>query len=280
MADRRVVFDEQHLRLHHSRLGARRRDPSVVRVYRAFTEREAVASHAARTLAAFACRAFYSPPQGADQMRRATTLGVTAAVLVLVVAACGSSGAKQATTPSTATPGSSSSSVSPASRAVTKTPEVSPSGDIPDNQAFVKYTSRTGAYSLDFPEGWARTESVGTTTFSARFNSIRIATTKRASAPTIASVRATEVPALQRATAGFTLRNVTSVNRPAGSAVLVTYGADSPPDAVTGKTIALDVERYKFWHNGTQVTITLSAPKGSDNVDPWKKVTDSFAWSA
>jgi hypothetical protein len=222
-------------------------------------------------------------------MRRATALGA-AAFVVLVLAACGSSGAKQATTPSTAAPGSSSSSVSPASRAVTststnrvttpKTAEVSPSGDIPDNQAFVKYTSRTGAYSLDFPEGWARTETAGTTTFAAHFNSIRIATTKRASAPTIASVRATEAPALQRATPGFTLRNVTSVTRPAGSAVLVTYGADSPPDAVTGKSIALDVERYEFWRNGSQVTITLSAPKGSDNVDPWKKVTDSFAWSA
>ena len=222
-------------------------------------------------------------------MRRATTLGIApAAVLVLVLAACSSSGGKQASTPSTAAPGSASTSVSAASHAAStsttsvtpKTAEVSPSGDIPDNQAFVKYASPTGTYSLDFPEGWARTESAGTTTFSEHFNSIRIATTKRASAPTIASTRATEVPALQRANPGFTLRNVTSVNRTAGSAVLVTYGADSAPDAVTGKSVALDVERYEFWHNGTQVTITLSAPKGSDNVDPWKKVTDSFAWSA
>jgi hypothetical protein len=222
-------------------------------------------------------------------MRRATTLGIAAAVLVVALAACGSSSGKQATAPSTAAPGSSSTSVGPGSRVVTstqkssvtpKTAEVSPSGDIPDNQAFVKYASRTGGYSVDFPEGWARTETTGATTFSAHFNSIRITTTKRASAPTIASARATEVPALQRSTPGFTLRDVTSVSRSAGSAVFVTYGADSAPDAVTGRSIALDVERYEFWRNGTQVTITLSAPKGSDNVDPWKRVTDSFAWSA
>ena len=221
-------------------------------------------------------------------MLRATTLGIAAAVLVVALAACGSSG-KQATAPSTAAPGSASTSVSPGLRVVTSTPtsgvtpktaEISPSGDIPDNQAFVKYASRTGTYSLDFPEGWARTETAGATTFSAHFNSIRITPTNRASAPTIASARATEVPALQRATPGFTLRNATSVNRSAGSAVLVTYGADSAPDAVTGRSIALDVERYEFWRNGTQVTLTLSAPKGADNVDPWKRVTDSFAWSA
>ena len=80
--------------------------------------------------------------------------------------------------------------------------------------------------------------------------------------------------------AGFSLGNVTSVTRPAGQAVLVTYRADSAADAVTGKRVVLDVERYEFWRNGTTVTLTLSAPKGADNVDPWKKVTNSFSWAA
>jgi hypothetical protein len=40
-----------------------------------------------------------------------------------------------------------------------------------------------------------------------------------------------------------------------------------------------DIERYEFWRNGTQATITLSSPVGSDNVDPWRTVTDSFSWS-
>jgi len=40
------------------------------------------------------------------------------------------------------------------------------------------------------------------------------------------------------------------------------------------------VERYEFWKNGTAVIITLSSAAGSDNVDPWKTVTDSFVWAA
>ena len=64
----------------------------------------------------------------------------------------------------------------------------------------------------------------------------------------------------------------------AGPVVLVTYRANSAPDPVTGKSVVLDVERYEMWHNGTRATITLSAPQGSDNVDPWRTVTDSFRW--
>jgi hypothetical protein len=79
---------------------------------------------------------------------------------------------------------------------------------------------------------------------------------------------------------GFVLRNVSEVTRPAGTVVLITYRAQSAADTVTGKSVVLDIERYEYWRNGTSVTLTLSAPTGSDNVDPWKKVTESFAWSA
>jgi hypothetical protein len=156
---------------------------------------------------------------------------------------------------------------------------VNAAGDIPDNQAFVKYGSQAGLYSLSVPEGWARTNAVGTTTFSEHFNSIHIATTKSAAAPTIVTARAAEVATLRRSVDGFALGDVTSVTRTAGPAILVTYRANSAPDPVTGKRVSLDVERYEFWRNGTQVTLTLSAPHGADNVDPWKKVTGSFAWS-
>lgn len=68
--------------------------------------------------------------------------------------------------------------------------------------------------------------------------------------------------------------------RKAGSAVLITYRADSAPNSVTGKVVSQDVQRYEFFNNGKTVTLTLSAPVGSDNVDPWRTVTDSFRWSA
>jgi hypothetical protein len=33
-------------------------------------------------------------------------------------------------------------------------------------------------------------------------------------------------------------------------------------------------------HDGREVVLTLSGPKGADNVDPWRIVTDSLRWSA
>jgi hypothetical protein len=62
--------------------------------------------------------------------------------------------------------------------------------------------------------------------------------------------------------------------------VLATYRADSSPDPVTGKVVHDDVERYELWRSGTTAVVTLASPKGSDNVDPWRKVTDSFTWTA
>jgi hypothetical protein len=88
------------------------------------------------------------------------------------------------------------------------------------------------------------------------------------------------VPALQAANANFNLGRVSTVKRAAGDAVLVTYQADSSPNPVTSKVIPLAFERYSFWHNGTEVTLTLSGATNADNVDPWKKITDSFTWVA
>jgi hypothetical protein len=34
-----------------------------------------------------------------------------------------------------------------------------------------------------------------------------------------------------------------------------------------------------FFHGGKNAVITLSGPKGADNVDPWKTVTDSVRFS-
>lgn len=155
-------------------------------------------------------------------------------------------------------------------------PEVVAPGDIPDNQVFVPFTG--SGYVVKVPEGWARSESGPEVVFSDRYNTIRIETASAPSAPTVSSVTATVPPQLRTANPGFVLGRVAQVNRSAGPAVLVTYEASSAKDPVTGKSVALDVERYEFWKNGNTVMITLSASKGSDNVDPWKTVTNSFAW--
>ena len=52
----------------------------------------------------------------------------------------------------------------------------------------------------------------------------------------------------------------------------------SANSAVTSKARQNAVERYVFFHGGRRVTLTLSGPKGADNVDPWRTVTNSFRW--
>jgi hypothetical protein len=192
-------------------------------------------------------------------------LGATGAAAALtILAACGGSSGSSA---STKTP--------PTSAAA----EVSPAGDISDTQAYVPYSPATGGFTVSVPEGWARTDLANGAVFSDKFNSIRIEQTAAAAAPTIASVQTEVVPQITAA-GGSAVSAPSPVTRKAGEAIRITYLQDSAPDATTGKRVTLAVERYLFGKNGSLVSITLSAPKGSDNVDPWKTITDSFAWSA
>jgi hypothetical protein len=200
------------------------------------------------------------------------------AAVAIVAAACGSTASKAAAPVGGQSTGllppNSSSTTAPAG------PETNSPGDIPDNQAFVSFKPAGGTYSVTVPEGWAQSTNGAATVFTDKFNTVQIETTSAPTAPTTDSVTATVVPALQSANANFSLGKVATVTRSAGDAVLATYQADSSPNPVTGKVIPLAFERYTFWHNGTEVTLTLSGSTNADNVDPWKKITDSFTWTA
>lgn len=157
--------------------------------------------------------------------------------------------------------------------------EVSPAGDIPDNQAYVAFTAPGGRFSVKVPEGWARRSAGGAVSFTDKLNTIRIES-RAASAPlTAAAARKSELAQLSRSVKGFRPGTVSTVTRKGGHAVRITYLASSAADPVTGKTITDAVERYVFFHKGRQVVLTLSGPKGADNVDPWRLVTDSVRWS-
>jgi hypothetical protein len=144
-------------------------------------------------------------------------------------------------------------------------PEVNPAGDIPDNQAYVRFAPPGGGYSVKVPEGWARTAAGGAVTFTDKLNTIRMEAGAASGASTAPS--------------GAQRIKVTTVKRTAGTATEVAYLARSQPDAVTGKTRTNAVERYTFPHQGTAVVLTLSGPKGADNVDPWRIVTDSLRFT-
>jgi hypothetical protein len=42
--------------------------------------------------------------------------------------------------------------------------------------------------------------------------------------------------------------------------------------------VKLECERYEFWRAGVEAVVTVSSPVGADNTDPWRTITDSFAW--
>jgi hypothetical protein len=211
----------------------------------------------------------------------------------LVVAACSGGGASkhvaapgQTTIGTTAVPTSSTVSAATTCGPATSPGKASgggdatPPGDIPDNQAFVAFATPGGNYSIKVPEGWARTDAGTVTSFTDKLNTIRVELKPSASPPSVQSAQTQDVPAIAAQSRCFETPKVSTVQRNSGPAVLITYRADGPPDPVTGKVIHDDVEQYQFWKAGTEAMLTLSSPQGSDNVDPWRKVTDSFSWSA
>jgi hypothetical protein len=195
-------------------------------------------------------------------------MAVAVAAGVLGAAGCGSSGA-----------GAGSGGGSAGAAANPAAPEVNPAGDIPDNQAYVPYTPAGAPFSVKVPEGWSRRSTGAAVTFTDKLNSIRIESARTGGTLTPAAARRTEVPALARSVKGFRLGKITTVHRKAGTAVEVTYLSEAAPNSVTGKAGTDAVERYVFAHNGSQVVLTLSGPKGADNVDPWRIVTDSLKWT-
>ncbi|MFE2426172.1 hypothetical protein ACFXJ5_05360 [Streptomyces sp. NPDC059373] len=206
-------------------------------------------------------------------MRRA--LASAAAGLVLVAGT--GAGAAACSSSSTSTSSASSSSAS-SSSAVPK--ETNPPGDIPDTQVYVPWSPSGGGYTVKVPEGWSRTAQGSATVFADKYNSVRAEPVAATSAPTVQSVRTTDIPAIRAKSKGFSLVDVSVVQRKGGSAMLAEYHTDSAPDQVTGKSVSLDVQRYVFYKAGKgEVVLTLSGAVGADNVDPWRTVTDSFRWS-
>lgn len=153
-----------------------------------------------------------------------------------------------------------------------------PAGDIPDTQAFVKYRSPQGGYELEVPEGWAQTVANTDVSYIDKFNSVQVQLSSAKKAPTVDSVRSNEVVTLQGSGNGVQNVKVQSVQVNNASAILITYTANSAANAVTGKQIQLENNRYLFFHNGKLATVTFAAPLGADNVDQWARMSRSFRW--
>jgi hypothetical protein len=194
-----------------------------------------------------------------------------------VVAGCGSSSSSGTTSSSPAAaatpPASTTTGVNP------NTPESLPPGDIPDTIAYVPYAWPGHGLTVSIPEGWSRINTSADVVFTDKLNTIRVYELPASGAVTVATAQSTEVPQIAAAAKGFKLQSVSTVSRPAGPAVRIAYLGYSKPDPVTGKFGVLAFERYEFVHKGKEIVLNLSAPNGSDNVDPWRKVTTSLRYT-
>jgi hypothetical protein len=208
-------------------------------------------------------------------MRKLPAL-ITVAIAV-AAAGCGSSSSSTSSAApaasASATTSSSSSGVNPNQH------ETLPPGDIPDTIAYVPYAVPGAGLTVSAPEGWSRSNGRGSVTFTDKLNEIQLFTLPASGPVTVSAAQSTEVRKIASSVTTFKLQSVTAVSRPVGTAVRIAYLGDSKPDPVTGKVGTLAFERYDFFHNGKEVVLVLSSPNGSDNVDPWKKVTSSLRFT-
>jgi hypothetical protein len=142
----------------------------------------------------------------------------------------------------------------------------------------VAYRSAAGHLLLKVPEGWSQNTAPASSTFTSNLNSITVAWMPMAAAPTVSSVGTTTVRALQASTQVFRLQALRAVSLGGGAAVQITYQVNSPPNPVTGRQYRLVIERFELYHNGRGAVLSLSSAVGSDNVDPWRIVSQSFRW--
>ncbi|MFD5659720.1 hypothetical protein [Streptomyces hirsutus] len=196
------------------------------------------------------------------------------ALVAAVTAGCSGVGSHSGPTTSSASAGGGSAHANP------EPTESNPPGDIPDSQVYVAYRPTSGftGFTVKVPEGWARTDKGATTVFTDKLNTVRITAGTASAAPTVGSVTHAVVPQLKAHVAKFASLKVSEVTRHAGRVVRLTYEGDSVKDPVTGKVVRNAFERYAFYRHGHEVALTLSGPVNADNVDPWRIVSDSFAW--
>jgi hypothetical protein len=195
---------------------------------------------------------------------------LAAALLAGALAGCGSS-ATSVSGGGAASPGAGGSQA--AAPAGTAAP-----GDIPDSTIYVPYQSAAGHLRIKVPEGWSRTTTATSATFTSSLNSISVAWLPMTAAPTVGSVRATAVPALKTSTSAFQLQSIHPVSLTGGPAVELVYRVNSAANPVTGRRYRLVVERFQLYHHGQGAVLSLSSAVGADNVDPWRIVSQSFRW--
>jgi hypothetical protein len=158
------------------------------------------------------------------------------------------------------------------------TPEKNPPGDIPDNQIFVTYISSQGGYELEVPEGWARTENGRDVTFIYKLDGVSVSTTNTTQQPTSNDIRNNQAEQIKKTGGAVVINSIKDIQILKSPAVHMVYESNSDLDPVTNKRVRLENDVYYFYKHGSLVELRLWAPLGADNIDQWKRISNSFKW--
>jgi hypothetical protein len=151
------------------------------------------------------------------------------------------------------------------------------SGDVPDNAVFLTYRDPRLGYSIQYVEGWQVTPAPDGVAIHDKDSSetVRVVPLPADIAACVASV---ELPALQ-AMPRFSLMSQDRVRVNGRRVIHLRYHLPSPPDPVTGKRVPSTVDRYYVPGPGAMAVVSLSTPDGVDNVDAFRQMILSLAWS-
>ena len=220
----------------------------------------------------------HRPGRRRRRLLAATLLAATLLAAAALLASCGSSAPKTSSASTSTSPGTGSASSAPGGAANSGTPapvETNPPGDIPDTVAYVVWTSADGKTSFVHPEGWTQTTASGGVMFSDKLNSITV-TSAPGALPTVADAQSQVEPTLGGPGRATKVVRTETATLSAGPAVRITWQVNSLPDAVTGKIYRDEVITYLVGNGGRVVRMDLSGAIGSDNVDPYRKMSQSL----
>jgi hypothetical protein len=150
-------------------------------------------------------------------------------------------------------------------------------GDIPDDQKFVRFVDPQAGYTMKYPEGWARNGSGTRVTFRDKNNVVRVIVQPARLPTTPDEVRA-ELTRLRRATPSLQIRQFERALLGGASVIKVVYTTLSSPNAVTNKRVDLMVDRYYLARGRKRAIVDLGTPVGVDNVDAYRLMIQSFRW--
>jgi hypothetical protein len=149
-------------------------------------------------------------------------------------------------------------------------------GDIPDNQVYVRFASAAARYSIKYPEGWAQSGSGRVISFRDKNNIARIVVAPGPPA-TAASARQ-DLATLRKLNPMLLFKSPQALTISGAPAIKVVYTTESAPNPVTNRRVELTVDRYYLESHGKRAVIDLGTPVGVDNVDAYRLMIESFRW--